>query len=409
MLGRGLLPVIMLTIAAAAPAAEASIVLSNTNDGDNESEKVWLITGLNDTPPGVGGAVATGTLDGAGFFTAQEKITITARAYHGWDSDGGSSPARSAATGGTLEAYLATLDAVQMDAILAGNGGHFGVDSSSVAADSNETRFTGTAEVMVFTVDNSSLEPTSSLLIERLAFHQFGSNDRADFVIYDISADTIIEAQWDQNYSSTDAVSGSWAVEDGDLIIVATGASHTDGFRMHGPDFLTLDATSSLTEPPPPPPPTPTGPGFPNTNRVAGTMLAEFNTDSSNTDLDVRTVVLDWIDGYLYMDTRGLTTDGSSHTVHTWDLSDPTHPVEVGRFAGKRGQHTAQVLIPDYRVNAHADEYLNISDPLDMYYVNPPGYTVKDMGTRGMPRDGADRQPAGGDRTPRSAAGGGDL
>ena len=333
-------------LATSVPLASASIVISNSNDADNESQKVWTITGLNSTPPGVGGGAATGTLGGGGLFTVYEGLTITARAYYGWDPDGGSSPAQQAATGGTLTNYLATLDPVEMDAVLVSFGGHFGVNSSSVTTDVEQVRFSGVSEVMVFTVDTSSLESTSSLLIEQLAFNQYTSGDRTDFVIYDVSGDSIIEAQWDQDYNNSgDAVNGSWIVEDGDLIVVATGASNTDNFRMNGLGFVTLNVTSSLTGPPPPSSPAPSGPGFANTNQVAGTMLADFNTDSSGVDSVVRTVVLDWIDGYLYMDTRALTTDGSSHTVHTWDLSDPSNPVEAGRFAGERGQHLSLIHI----------------------------------------------------------------
>ncbi len=374
-----------LLLFALSPLVNASIVISNTNDGDNDTSKVWTIYGLNATPLGIGGGASTGTLDGAGLFTPAEKISITATAYYGWDSAGGSSPARNAATNGTLDAYISGLDAVQMDAILASSGGHFGVDSSSVTNDTNVTRFSGTAEAMVFTVDSSSMEPTSSLVIEELAFEQFGPGDRTDLIVYDVSAGRVVEALWDQDYSgSGGAAGGGWTVENGDLIIVATGASNTDTYRMNGLGFITLDVTSSLTEPPSEPPlVVESGPGIPNTNQVVGTLLAEFNTDSNNTDLDVRTVVLDYIDGYLYMDTRALVTDGGSHTVHTWNLSDPSNPVEAGRFGGERGMHTAQVLLPDYRVNARADEYLNVSDPLNMFYVNPPGYTVKDMGGRG--------------------------
>ncbi|MEM9478154.1 MAG: Ig-like domain-containing protein [Verrucomicrobiota bacterium] len=140
---------------------------------------------------------------------------------------------------------------------------------------------------------------------------------------------------------------------------------------------LTSQFTWNVVAGPPP------GPGIPNVPQTVGAMLADFMTDATGNDLNVRTVVLDYLDGYLYMDTRDMRTGSSNHTVHTWDISDPSNPVEAHRIGGQRGQHTSSRFLPSYRVNNHGDKFLNVSDPLNMFYEDPPGYTLKNRGTRG--------------------------
>ncbi len=129
-------------------------------------------------------------------------------------------------------------------------------------------------------------------------------------------------------------------------------------------------------------PPVPPGPGFPNVNQTAGAMLSSTNTDP--VDNNVRTVVLDYINGYLHMATRGLATGSDSNSHQVWDLSDPANPVEVARIGGQRGQHTSSVLLPHYRISNQGNRILNIRDPLNLVYETPPGYLPIDNGSRGL-------------------------
>ncbi len=123
------------------------------------------------------------------------------------------------------------------------------------------------------------------------------------------------------------------------------------------------------------------GPGFPNVTQTSGAMLSDFRTDP--VDDELRTVVLDYIDGYLYMDTRFLATGDSGHSLQTWDISDPANPIEVARVGGERGMHKSTRFLPDYRVNNQGDKFYNVSDMLNIVPENPAGYSVDSRGTRG--------------------------
>ena len=122
------------------------------------------------------------------------------------------------------------------------------------------------------------------------------------------------------------------------------------------------------------------GPGFPNVNQTAGAMLSEFSTDP--VDNDVRTVVLDYIDGYVMTDTRGLSADGSSHAHTVWDISDPANPTRVAISGAARGMHKSEVLLPNHRVNQSGNDYYNVTDMLNITGETPPGYVIGSRGGR---------------------------
>lgn len=131
----------------------------------------------------------------------------------------------------------------------------------------------------------------------------------------------------------------------------------------------------------PPLPPVPPGPGFSNINgRVPGQMLCEVSTDNDGSD--ARTVVMDYINGYLLMESRWVASEGKSASYQVWDILDPAAPFEItGARRGSDGfMHTAVMMLPDYRVNR--DRWVNIRDPLDILNETPPGYLVADLGTR---------------------------
>ncbi len=128
----------------------------------------------------------------------------------------------------------------------------------------------------------------------------------------------------------------------------------------------------------PPPPP---GPGFPNVTQTLGNTLGQFKADPI--DDNVRVVVLDYVNGYLLMDTRGLEADGMGHAQQVWDISDPANPVEVHRIGAIRGMHKSTRFLPDYRVNHAGDDFYNVRDMLDIRKQNPPGLVLSDVGTRG--------------------------
>ncbi|MEM7144234.1 MAG: Ig-like domain-containing protein [Verrucomicrobiota bacterium] len=122
------------------------------------------------------------------------------------------------------------------------------------------------------------------------------------------------------------------------------------------------------------------GPGFPNVTQTEGAELGSFWADPI--DRQVRTVVLDYIDGYVMADTRALASDGSSHSHQVWDISNPAAPVEVARSGAARGMHKSEVLLPNHRVNQTGNDYYNVSDMLNITGETPPGYVIGSRGGR---------------------------
>jgi len=233
---------ISLIIVAVAGAASAQVVLENTDSAETAT-KTWSITDLNNTNPTVSSenATATGTFTDAGNFQALERFSLIASARYGWNS----ADAQSAVSGSSFSNYLAGLSVAGIGAILTGE---MGVDSSGYTVDADVTRFTSNNEVFVIEVDASSLSSGSLITLQKVLFQVYTADDRTDFMVYDASANTVVEAQWNANYNgSGDALSGSWTLGHGDQIIFATGSDNGSAFWRI--DQMTFDATAGSDVP----------------------------------------------------------------------------------------------------------------------------------------------------------------
>ena len=234
-------------LAALVGGARAQIEFYSTS-GSETPTKTWTVTDLNNTPPAVSYGAAAGTLAGAGAFAGIEEFSVTASARYGWNT----ANAQTAVSGGTFSSYLTGLATVGIGAIN-GPPASFAVDSSSATTDAEPTRFNGTSEVLVLTVDTSGLSAGAVLTFQSILFQIYTDDDRTDFLVYDISADSVVEAQWNANYNgSSDSVSGSWTLGHGDQVIIATGSDN--GAAVWRIDTLALDVTAGAPDTDPPTP-----------------------------------------------------------------------------------------------------------------------------------------------------------
>ncbi|NJL19121.1 MAG: PKD domain-containing protein [Bdellovibrionaceae bacterium] len=94
--------------------------------------------------------------------------------------------------------------------------------------------------------------------------------------------------------------------------------------------------------------------------------------------------MLDYLNGYLYMDSRDVPANGQSGARQLWNISNPTQPVEYlsSRIPSGGVMHTAVRFLPDYRVND--DGFINVFDPLQMRAESPPAYLTGTAGARGL-------------------------
>ncbi|VGO23534.1 sulfatase-like hydrolase/transferase [Pontiella sulfatireligans] len=269
--------IVLMPLVAMLGMAQAQIVLESTN-GSEQPVKIWTVSDLNSTPPSVSTAngTAAGTLTGAGDFTGSEQFTLTASARYGWDT------ANARAATNSFGAYLSGLTVAGIGA-LNGPPAVFGVDSSAAATDENNTAFTGTSELLILTADTSGLSVGAGLSLKSLVFNIYDIAAFTDFLVYDVSANAVVEAQWNQHYSA-EAVIGDWTLDDGDMVLIATGTDNTSTkWRITS---VTLDAIASTvtdTNAPTPNPaewdslPTATGP-------FAITMTATTGIDVSGVE-----------------------------------------------------------------------------------------------------------------------------
>jgi hypothetical protein len=114
-----------------------------------------------------------------------------------------------------------------------------GADAYGVYAGDNtgDTRLQYTGEALFLELTSADLAAGQVLVLERLGFKTYVAADRTDFLIYDSSANAVVEQNWDTSYNGSDDVTGSWTLETGDLVILAAGASgiqttDDDGWRL---------------------------------------------------------------------------------------------------------------------------------------------------------------------------------
>jgi arylsulfatase A len=313
-----------MAIVTAGGGVRGQVVIGNT-DGSETATRTWTLTDLNKPAPTVSteNATSSGTFTGAGSFEPSESFTIIASARHGWNT----ADAQAALGGGTFAAYLAGLPEAGIGAV---NSGEMGVDSSAVAADAEVTRFTGTAEAMVLTVDASGLAAGTVLLLQALSFQLYTANDRTDFLVHDVSADSMLVAQWNANFNGSDSVSGAWALEDGDQVIIATGSANaSEVFRVND---ITVDALVPVadTEPPTPnpaawaSPPAAIGPFAISMTAAAGADPSGVEYLFTETSGNPGATSSGWQSSPVYTDSGLAPLTGYSYTVRSRDTAGNT-------------------------------------------------------------------------------------
>ena len=237
--------------------AQASIEFS-TSSGDHANSsvfKTWTITNLLSNPQSIIGvnvdstqdidplqtnstAYSVGTVTGA---QATDSFSFTATAATNWTTAGAQS-----AVGGSAFAfgtYLSTtLDSTGVE-VGSVSSSRLGVDSGALDAENN--RF-NPGEALMLTFDTTGLDAGSSLSLLAFTTAQAAAAEFSDVVFYDASSGLATAFAWDEANmdDNTDAPSfGTTVIDDGDILVFATGASQlgdtiTDGWRV---ETLTFD------------------------------------------------------------------------------------------------------------------------------------------------------------------------
>ena len=132
------------------------------------------------------------------------------------------------------------------------------------------------------------------------------------------------------------------------------------------------------------------GPGFPNEARAhTGVELCDVHPNpayNGQPATEVRTIGMDFVNGYLVLDSRGVPTGLDNDTIQVWDISNPSAPREERDARKGMGEHmhTYSWLLPDYRVSAGGTLAFNARDPLKIVRQMPPTGVSKDYGSRSM-------------------------
>ena len=134
-------------------------------------------------------------------------------------------------------------------------------------------------------------------------------------------------------------------------------------------------------------PTVPPGPGFRNIDRPPSTIGDTYysNVFVDPTDNRVRTVEMGFLNGYLFMNTRGDALGKFS----VWDISDEFNPSRVVNHNIGGQQHTGVIFIPSddpfgniYYYNNNS--FINMRDPLDPVTERPFGFDTGRAGARGL-------------------------
>ncbi|MDF1824927.1 MAG: PEP-CTERM sorting domain-containing protein [Verrucomicrobiales bacterium] len=198
--------------------------------GDRTLTRTWTLTDLDDPTPTLasnqGIDAISGSLTG-GAALAGESFSLTFSASSGWNS----TASATAVSNGLFETYLTTLTTQDVN----GNAGSPDLGWGVNGGNNNNQIEAG--EALVITWDTSDLDLLSQLSLSEIAFNNFTSTSRVDFVVYDVSADTPIFSTFGFDANNSDAMSGNWILEDGDLLVIAGGAGSAP-FRFN---TMTLD------------------------------------------------------------------------------------------------------------------------------------------------------------------------
>ena len=125
-----------------------------------------------------------------------------------------------------------------------------------------------------------------------------------------------------------------------------------------------------------PVPPAGGGPGVPNVTQVASTKLAEWRTSTTHSD---RNLMIGFHRGYLWIQSRP--DDGGRNLIMVYDISDPTHPIEVHRrdhpSGSIRPQHWAFMTEGDkFLIPSVNQQFHDMSDMLNIQLVPDAPYDI---------------------------------
>lgn len=200
----------------AAGIVQASIIL-DVNSNKDSANFVWTVGALNTTSPTVsvnsGGALASGDTTGG---LAGDSFALSWTGTLDWDRT-------AAQAAGSFGTYLSGLT---MGATINGGVNAWGVGPS---------QFGATNAALVATVDTTGLSAGTSLVFEGLDWRLDTVGDRADILVYDVSADSFLYERWDKAPGgfSTSGIE----LDNGDMIII--GAMN-DG-QVYQFDTITMD------------------------------------------------------------------------------------------------------------------------------------------------------------------------
>ncbi len=128
------------------------------------------------------------------------------------------------------------------------------------------------------------------------------------------------------------------------------------------------------------------GPGFRNINRPAGDIgSVYYSSQFVDNDRKARTVEMGFLNGFLFMNTRG----DSLGKFSIWDVSNEASPVRVRSIDIGGQMHTGVVFIPAddptgtvYYYNNNS--FVNMRDPANPVTEKPAGYRTGRAGARGL-------------------------
>jgi Bacterial Ig-like domain/PKD domain len=131
--------------------------------------------------------------------------------------------------------------------------------------------------------------------------------------------------------------------------------------------------------------------GFPKITQTQYAKIGEVNPNGNPTDTasspTPRTAGLDYIKGYLVMDTRGIYSGGNTTATQVWNIAAPANPSEIvsARRGLSKAMHTYTTLLPSYHRSTGGGHITNnVSNPLNIVNESPSGFTPIDNGSRGL-------------------------
>ena len=187
-------------------------------------------------------------------WTLPSAVTGTATAGYGsfrltWTGLGGwdATAAQTAIGAGTFSAYAGSLPTALLDAT---SGGDLGVDYGTATSNRIDP-----AEVVVITVDTDLL--SGDLILQGLTFGIYTSDDYFDFLVYDSSANAMLQTSWGIEVNPEDELTGlALTLETGDQIYIASQSVESfdefgvsEGFDEFRLETYTFDVQNGVPEP----------------------------------------------------------------------------------------------------------------------------------------------------------------